>query len=489
MDPILEQWVWWYYENGFSIIPLGKNKGFWNNKEDELKRPSLKSWDKYKNTRATKEEIQEWIKQGLFTGIAIICGKVSGNLVIIDVDDETIPETIGLKLDKIAESGAWVVKTGKGYHIYCRHHSNPGGIRRPIKHKIEYRANNGYCVVPPSMHPNGKQYKFMNVEKPSNLPTLVEKDVKSIFDDIKKKIGNAWGIKESTHIITGSTKTNTQEDYPQCIQIALKTPTKPPMRYYVMYGIASHFAMNHIPQDMAMQKIKQFNMTKCIPPHDNNIVENLVNGAYRSGAHHFGCEFWADQANLCPYENMMECPYGKKKAKRELAKKYKIFEYGEKKNKKTGETYFPKKGVIPPKLAELILNEYDFNFITLKDTKEIYYYNGGVYHSDGGAIIRQISEGFMEDLTKTHYKNEIEDYIKDKKYEKRNEFFISKPNLINVKNGILDLETKKLLPHTPQHHFLNELPVIYNPEATCPLIKKFFQKLYINTISLFCRNL
>ena len=95
------KWINFYYNQGFSIIPLGKNKGFWNNNKDELKRPSIKSWDKYKNTRATKEKIQEWIDNGLFKNIGIIGGHVSNDLVIIDIDDESIPDLLELKFDKI----------------------------------------------------------------------------------------------------------------------------------------------------------------------------------------------------------------------------------------------------------------------------------------------------------------------------------------------------------------------------------------------------
>jgi len=482
---IIKKYVWFYFEQGFSIIPLGKNKGVWHNSKDELKKPSIQSWDKYKNTKATKEEIQQWLDDGLFKNIGIICGHVSNDLVIIDIDDETIPELLKLKFDKILENGSWPVKTGKGYQILMKHHSNPGGIKKPLKYKIEYRANNGYCVAPPSTHPNGKNYYFIGIKDLKELPKLKSNDVKSIFEDFKKRIGKIWDIKEKKHTYAGVIETTPPDEYPKCVAIALETTIKHPMRYNIIYGIASSFAMQNIPKDMAIKRIKQFNMEKCVPPKATSDVENAINGAYEKNSKKYGCEFWMDDAEMCPYENTMECPYGKKKAKRELAKKYKIFDYDERKNKETGEQYFIKKDVRPPKLAELILNEYEFNFVTLRDTKEIYYYNDGAYHPDGELIIRQIAEEFMENITKTHHKNEVVDYIKDKNYQKRNEFFISKPNLINVKNGILNLETKELLPHTPQHHFLNETPVEYNPNAKCPKIIKFFSEVvYEHDISV-----
>jgi len=474
-EQIPEEIIWFYHKKGFSIIPLGKNKGYWGNNENELKRPSLRSWEKYKTTQATQEEIQQWYKDKLFNNIAIVCGHVSNDLVIIDIDDETLFEIIDIKIKKIIESGAWIVKTGKGYQIYIKHHGNPGGIIKLLKYKIEYRANNGYCVAPPSIHPNGEEYQFLGVHNYTELPQLIDKDVKSIFKDFKIKIGKAWNIEATKHAIKGTTKTDIENSYPKCVETALDQITKHPMRYYTIYGITSSFAMKNIPKDMAMKKIKEFNLKKCVPPHKNDIVEQAVNGAYEPNAHRYGCEFWMDHAELCPYENIMECPYGKKKAKRELAKQYKIFQYKEKQNK-NGEKYLIRTGVNYTNLAELIINEYDYNFLTTSDTKEIYYYNDGYFHSKGENIVRSISEDFMENLSSKHAKNEVEDHVRDKNYQNR-DIFDTPKLLIPLKNGVYDLKNNELLAHNPKYYFLNEIPVIYDGKADCPKIKKFLSEV------------
>ena len=480
----VNQLIWFYYDKGFSIIPLGNNIGFWKNKENEPKKPSIQSWDQYKTTPATREEIQQWIDDKLFTNIGVICGHVSNDIVIIDIDDETIPELIGLKFDKIIESGAWVVQTGRGYQIYMRHHGNPGGIKKPLKYKIEFRANNGYCVAPPSIHPNGKTYKFLEINDFHELPDLEKKDVKSIFEEFKKQIAEKWGIKEKKHGYSGTINQQKNNGNPKCVEIALNNIVKHPMRYNTIYGIASSFSLQHVPKDMAMKRIKQFNMEKCIPPKSTSDIENAVNGAYDENSKKYGCEFWMDDAELCPYENIMECPYGAKKAKRELAKQYHIFEYKETTKQDTNEKIFVKTNVRPPNLAELLLNEYDFNFATMRDNKEMFYYNDGLYHPDAYTIIRSLSEEYMEKLTKTHHKNEIEDYIRDKNYQDRLDFFKTPPELINVQNGILNITTNKLTFHSPKHHFINEIPVKYDSKAKCPQIMKFIKEvLYKDDIS------
>ena len=50
-------------------------------------------------------------------------------------------------------------------------------------------------------------------------------------------------------------------------------------------------------------------------------------------------------------------------------------------------------------------------------------------------------------------------------------------DLLCVGNGILNLSTKELQPHTPKKIFLNKIPVDYNPAADCPRIKQFFNEV------------
>jgi putative DNA primase/helicase len=50
-------------------------------------------------------------------------------------------------------------------------------------------------------------------------------------------------------------------------------------------------------------------------------------------------------------------------------------------------------------------------------------------------------------------------------------------NLLNVKNGLLDLETWELHPHDPNYISFVQLPVEFSPHATCPYIDAFFEKV------------
>jgi len=47
----------------------------------------------------------------------------------------------------------------------------------------------------------------------------------------------------------------------------------------------------------------------------------------------------------------------------------------------------------------------------------------------------------------------------------------------NTTNGVLDLKTQELKPHTHEYLSLTQLPEEYNPEAKCPNIDKFLSEV------------
>ena len=135
-----------------------------------------------------------------------------------------------------------------------------------------------------------------------------------------------------------------------------------------------------------------------------------------------------------------------------------------------------KRKLILPNLGELIFNELGYHFLTTKDNETIYAYNGGYYESNGEQIIKDVTQQLLEKHSKEHSKNEVVGYVRDKNYQDR-KIFDAPLNLINLKNGIYDINTGKLLKHSPDYHFLNELPVRYDPKAECPEIRQFLKEV------------
>ena len=182
----IEKWVWFYYSKGMSIIPIGNKKSG--------KEPNIPTWENYIYARPTEEEIKQWLKAGLFEKIGIICGAVSGNLVVFDIDDADLVDNLGLDLSKTGRN-TWIVQTGRGYHVYVKSNKNPGGTQKQNKLKIEHRANGGYVVAPPSFHKSSHQYKFLNAKTPDDLPELGMRNTDDMWKQLIIQVSQLKGVK------------------------------------------------------------------------------------------------------------------------------------------------------------------------------------------------------------------------------------------------------------------------------------------------------
>ena len=56
----------------------------------------------------------------------------------------------------------------------------------------------------------------------------------------------------------------------------------------------------------------------------------------------------------------------------------------------------------------------------------------------------------------------------------------SNPKIINVRNGLLDIDTMNLLPHDPSKVFLYQINASYNPSAKCPTFKQFLSDVLVD---------
>lgn len=139
---------------GYSVIPI----------QPKSKKPIV-SWKRFQNKSAGEVEIKAWAKSSPDCGIAIVTGKVSGALVVLDVD----PRNGG---DKTIEGKHLpptpTVKTGGGgLHYYYRHDAElPSG---PIAPGLDLKAEKGYVVAPPSIHPSGNPYAWADGLTPTDL--------------------------------------------------------------------------------------------------------------------------------------------------------------------------------------------------------------------------------------------------------------------------------------------------------------------------------
>ena len=126
----------------------------------------------------------------------------------------------------------------------------------------------------------------------------------------------------------------------------------------------------------------------------------------------------------------------------------------------------------------------DLHLATLRDTEEILYYDGGVYRTGGESIILERLESSIDPCT-GRFTQEVLGHVKRRTYANR-EDFDSEPFILNLANGLLNIDTLEFGPHTEDFLSFVQLPVSYDPLADCPTIKKFLNEvMYSEDIPLF----
>jgi DNA polymerase III delta prime subunit len=176
-----------YAKSGLSVIPTGKDK-----------RPVLREWRPYQQSQPKDAEIKGWFK-GNNQNLAVICGRVSGNLEVLDFDfnaealqkwTQNVQKKIQSLINKLV-----IEKSPHGAHVLyrCINTKIPGNTKLarigievfgPGEHRysgktlsaqrvdgkyfitptlIETRGEGGYCIVYPSQGYELKQGEIHNI--------------------------------------------------------------------------------------------------------------------------------------------------------------------------------------------------------------------------------------------------------------------------------------------------------------------------------------
>ena len=133
-------------------------------------------------------------------------------------------------------------------------------------------------------------------------------------------------------------------------------------------------------------------------------------------------------------------------------------------------------------LRDIIINlnsENNTNIITIRENDEICRLSNGVYKRKEISFVKtQITE-LLEELEIEYmpYKNDtIIELIKNQTYRSIKEFDTN-PELLNLKNGVLNLKIGEFREHEPTDMFFIQNPVEYDSNAKCPKIDKFMSEV------------
>lgn len=128
-----------------------------------------------------------------------------------------------------------------------------------------------------------------------------------------------------------------------------------------------------------------------------------------------------------------------------------------------GDVFFDDKAFRPIRVVESLMQSHDF--ITLTTDDKIRIYEGGVFGIDGLRRTEQEIISLLGDAAKTSYLSDVVGLLKSRT--------MALPPVhtdwVNLANGRLCLRSWELLEHSPVYQSVVQLPVEYNPDATCPV--------------------
>lgn len=173
-----------YVESGFSVLPL------------HGKQPATRSWARLQVQRPALSHVHEWHRRGYLHNVGIICGAVSRNLVVIDLDGpDAVNEFRRQFADRLPVTR--VVRTGSGEHWYYFADQLPTTTRTK---GFELRANGCYVVAPPSIHPTtGQPYQIISDSPIARRPSL-----ESVREWIMSRITAKQGQGQRQPVRTGN---------------------------------------------------------------------------------------------------------------------------------------------------------------------------------------------------------------------------------------------------------------------------------------------
>lgn len=152
----LLEWALDYHKRGLCVIPIGFDK----------KPPRGFKWEKYQIARPTEADLQEWFGSGKYKNLAVVAGKVSGGLTILDVDLMELYEKWREQNPGLAEKLP-TAETSRGRHVYFR-----SELDKSKKYgKIDLISERKYALLPPSIHGDGSEYRWI-IPLPANVSEL-----------------------------------------------------------------------------------------------------------------------------------------------------------------------------------------------------------------------------------------------------------------------------------------------------------------------------
>lgn len=190
-------------------------------------------------------------------GIGIATGKVSGGLVVLDFDVHPEKGEDGLETlhewerehGDLPETVTVVTGSG-GYHMYY-YTDEPHKCAANGELGVDIRANGGYVVAPPTLHPNGTYYEWEN-DPEEYAVARADANVLAFIDYVRPRGGEDGQKFEMPDRIGSGSRDDT------------------------LFKLACSLRAKDVPMDEIMAALQGINVSKCDPPMTEAEVERIV---------------------------------------------------------------------------------------------------------------------------------------------------------------------------------------------------------------------
>lgn len=233
-----------YAEHGLAVFPL----------EAQGKRPATEHG--LKDASTDPKKVREMFLKRPFSNIGMACGAQSGGIIVvdIDIDDEKGKDGNDSLKEWEHEHGALpdtaMTLTGRGGNHYLYRSTGATRSRIACKEGIDIRADGGYIVLPPSIHPNGTQYMW---EYELSDYGIVDAN-QSVIDLMNEGVEEGAEFKMPDIVPSGE-------------------------RNGTLYKLACSMQARGNSDEAIMAAVSAENQTRCKPPVDDDEVKRIVTSA------------------------------------------------------------------------------------------------------------------------------------------------------------------------------------------------------------------
>lgn len=245
-----------YLKRGWSVIPAG----------ERTKRPIV-PWQKFQHEMPSEQQVGKWWERWPKANLAVVTGEISG-IVVVDIDPKNGGTKSLVRMEKRHGSLPETVETvtgGGGRHIYFAHPEREVRNRAGLAPGIDMRGDGGCIIVPPSVHPSGKRYRW----KPRHAPGQVNLAPLPVWLE-QPRFGS-----DNPH------------GHPLAYWRALAHEgVKEGQRNSTVASFAGHLLWHGVDPDVVMELLLSWNRVRCKPPLDDDEVIMTVQSIQRTHTHH-----------------------------------------------------------------------------------------------------------------------------------------------------------------------------------------------------------